>query len=148
MMNVSLREINKDNWEMATSLKLSEEQQKFVSPNWYSILQEIFIDVDIYCRAIYDDETMVGFAMMGQDPDDQSCFISRLMIAEEHQGKGYGRAALKAIIEEMQARYQPDALIIRVAPANKVAYSLYSGMGFIDTGEIHRGEAVLRLPLA
>jgi diamine N-acetyltransferase len=148
MMNVSLREINKDNWEMATSLKLSEEQQKFVSPNWYSILQEIFIDVDIYCRAIYDDETMVGFAMMGQDPDDQSCFISRLMIAEEHQGKGYGRAALKAIIEEMQARYQPDALIIRVAPANKVAYSLYSSVGFIDTGEIHRGEAVLRLPLA
>jgi diamine N-acetyltransferase len=147
MMTISLREISKDNWEMATSLKLSDDQQKFVSPNWYSILQEIFIDVDIFCRAIYLDETMIGFAMMGQDPDDKTCFISRLMIAQEHQGKGYGRAALKAIIEEMKTRYNPDALIIRVAPENKVAYTLYISMGFAETGEIHRGEAVLRLPL-
>jgi diamine N-acetyltransferase len=146
-MGISLRAIDKENWETAVNLKLSDEQQRFVAPNWMSILQEIFIDVDIFCRAIYQDEEMVGFAMMGQDPDDQSCFISRLMIAQEHQGKGYGRAALKAIIEEMKERYQPDSVLIRVSPENTVAYGLYKSMGFAETGEVHRGEAVLRLPI-
>jgi diamine N-acetyltransferase len=147
-MAIRLRPITKENWDTATNLKLPDEQQKFVSPNWYSILQEIFLDVDIYCRAIYEDEIMIGFAMMGQDPDDQSCFISRLMISHEQQGKGYGRAALKAVIEDMKARYNPSEIIIRVAPENKVAFALYRSMGFLDTGEIHRGEAVLRLPLS
>jgi diamine N-acetyltransferase len=119
-----------------------------VSPNWYSILQTIFLEVDIYCRVVYLDDTMVGFAMMGQDPDDQTCFISRLMIAQEYQGKGYGHAALKAIIDDMKARYNPAALIIRVAPENKDAYSLYRSMGFIETGEMTHSEAVLRLPLS
>jgi len=146
-MTITLREITKDNWYKAAKLKVSETQQNFVAPNWYSMLEVAYNPDDMYHRAIYAAEEMVGYAMMGRDPEDGSHGIWRLMIADDHQGKGYGRAAMQAIIKDMKVRYQPEALFITFEPENIAARKLYESLGFVDTGELIEGEVLFRLPL-
>jgi diamine N-acetyltransferase len=144
---VTLREINFDNWEAVVNLKVDDTQQKFVHPNWYSMLQTLYLPEILYHRAIYNDDEAVGYAAMGQDPDDQTCFISRLMIDAAQQGKGYGRAATVAILDDLRSRYGVDAVIlVRVVPDNLAARKLYESLGFQDMREVHHGEMVYRLP--
>jgi diamine N-acetyltransferase len=146
-LTVTLRDINLDNWEQIANLKVDDAQQQFVHPNWYSMLQTLYLPEILYHRAIYNDDEAVGYAAMGQDPDDQTCFISRLMIDAAHQGKGCGRAAMVAILDDLRARYGADAVIlVRVVPENIAARKLYESLGFQDTGEVQRGEIVYRLP--
>ena len=49
--------------------------------------------------AIYASEQLVGFAVHGQDPDDDSHWIVALLIDQHHQHQGYGRAAMLALID-------------------------------------------------
>jgi diamine N-acetyltransferase len=146
-MTITLRDIDKDNWEAATNLKLAESQKTFVAVNWYSMLQVLYAkaEVDLVHKGIYHDEEMVGYTMMGQIPG--KTFITRLMIDEKHQNKGYGRAAMNAIIADLKARYNPDSIFISFEPENTVARKLYESLGFVDTGEVKHGELVFRLPL-
>lgn len=146
-MTVTLRDINKDNWQIAADLKVSDDQINFVRPNWFSILQVVFPEVDLFHRAIYNGDEMVGYAMMGQDPDDLSVFVGRLMIDARHQGKGYGRDAMRLILEELKARYNPSVIFIRFVPENLGAKRLYESLGFVDTGEIAHGELVYKMEL-
>lgn len=146
-MAVTLRDIDKDNWEAATKLKVAESQKTFVAVNWYSMLQVLYAEaeVDLFHKGIYSDEEMVGYAMMGQNPE--KTFIARLMIDEKQQGKGYGRAAMNLIVDDLKARYKPDSIFISFEPENTAARKLYESLGFVDTGEVRHGELVFRLPL-
>ncbi len=147
-MNITLRDITADNWEDVAELAVSEDQLDFVAPNWYSMLQVLFSEGEAYHQAIYHDDTLVGYAMMGQLHDDQTVYISRLMIDRAHQGKGYGRRALRLIIAHLQARYQPPVIQISFEPVNLAARHLYQSEGFHDTGAVDEdGELIFELSL-
>jgi len=146
-MTITLREINKDNWKTAAKLNLTDQQKTFIAPNWYSMLQVLHSEGELFDRGIYLDNEMIGYAMMGQDPDNKRCYIDRFMIAVEHQGNGHGRVALHAVIDTIKARYNPDSVFITFEPENTIARKLYESLGFVDTGELDDGELVFRLPL-
>jgi diamine N-acetyltransferase len=136
-----LRDVTKDNWNRIVKLKVADEQQGWVAPNWYSLLQSHYEGFGTP-RAIYDDDVPVGFVWYGKAPDDGRWFIIRLMMDVAQQGKGYGRAALHAIIAEM--REQPDCrdIYISFVPGNDVARRLYESIGFVDTGKLEEDEHV------
>ena len=46
---------------------------------------------------------LVGFLMHALDPDENSRWIYRLMIDRNHQGRGYGRAALRALMAHLHS---------------------------------------------
>ena len=69
------------------------------------------------------------------------------MIAREHQGKGYGRAAMEAVIAMMAERVGCEEIVTSFNPANAAA-TLYASLGFQPTGEIEDDEPLLRLRLA
>ena len=70
------------------------------------------------------------------------------MIDREHQGKGYGRAAMEAVIAMMAERVGCEEIMTSFNPANAVARDLYTSLGFQPTGEIEDDEPLLRLQLA
>jgi diamine N-acetyltransferase len=146
-MNLSLREITAENWRECVRLKTSKDQERFVAPNVYSLAQSKY---EPYCRptGIYDDETMVGFVMYAQDPDDQQYWIYRFMIGEAYQGRGYGRAGMLAIIKLLQENYNITELALSYEPDNIVAENLYLSLGFEKTGEVVQDEVVARFKLA
>jgi diamine N-acetyltransferase len=74
-------------------------------------------------------------------------WIIRLMIAAEHQGYGYGRAAMHLLIDLIATRHGARQITTSYEPDNDVAASLYRSLGFRDTGEIDEGELVVILDL-
>lgn len=146
--DVSLREIT---GEMVTAIcKLSdtlpEEQAKMVAPNAVSIAQAHFAK-HAWFRAIYTDETPVGFVMLWDDPKKGEYYLWRLMIAAEHQRKGYGRRAMERVIEYVKSRPNATELKASYVPIEGGPKDFYHGLGFEETGEVVHGERVVRLPL-
>jgi diamine N-acetyltransferase len=96
---------------------------------------------------VYAGDTLVGFTMYGRDDDDGNLWVYRLMIAEGHQRKGYGQAAMLEVIDRL--RSEPDCRFIKISwdEGNIAAETLYESLGFRKTGEIIEGEIVARLDL-
>lgn len=149
-MTITLRAVTKDNWYPVYKLtdSLTEQQKKFVAPNGYSLLEAAY-DPDHLTepRAVYADETLVGFVQTYHDREYQEHWIDRLMIGGEFQGKGYGREALRLTIENHRQKPDCDAIHISFVPENVAAQRLYESLGFINTGVIQDDEIVYRLPL-
>ncbi|NLX08805.1 MAG: GNAT family N-acetyltransferase [Chloroflexi bacterium] len=147
-MAIRLQEVNKDNWQACTKLEPREDQRNFVAPNVYSLAEARFYP-ELVPLAVYDDKALVGFLMWGTDPDEPPghYWIARMMIDWRQQGKGYGRAAMEAILADLKAR--PDCVVILLSyhPHNQAAERLYASLGFEKTGEIIGGEVVVRLPV-
>ena len=142
-MSVSLRQITPENFDECINLKVADGQENFVAPNVKSIAQsKIYPTMNI--SAVYDDDEMVGFVMFGFDPDDERYYLVRLMVDEKHQGKGYGKAATREVINQLKNVEDCRELYLSFVPENAGAERLYKSVGFERTGEISQGEIVMR----
>lgn len=156
---VSFRPITWDNYQACTAMKVHEAQRHYVAPNDYSLVQAyVSITNGGSARpfAIYHGETMVGFIMFDlvkadpkEGPEEDSYEIWRLMIADEHQGKGYGKAAMAEALRWIRAMPlgEAKAVLLSYEPENTVAKGLYESFGFVDTGIIEDGEMIAKLML-
>ena len=159
---IRLEEINGKNvWDIL-KLRVSDVQQSFVAPNNISII-EAYIAITHHGQAfpfgIYEDETPVGFCMIGFGADDDwedapdiarsNYNLWRFMIDERYQGKGYGRAAMKQIMDYIASEPCGPAEYcwLSYEPENATAKSLYASFGFKETGEWDGDEAIAILRL-
>lgn len=159
---IRLEEINGKNFRDLLELRVSDAQESFVAPNDVSII-EAYIAITHHGQAfpfgIYDDETPVGFCMIGFGADDDwedapdiargSYNLWRFMIDERYQGKGYGRAAMKQIMDYIASEPCGPAEYcwLSYEPENMAAKSLYASFGFRETGEWDGDEAIAVLKL-
>lgn len=143
---VTLREIDRDNWEEIIKLKLADEQTSFVASNVYSLAESKFFP-NMLPLAIYAGERPVGFVMFGQHPDprDQQYWIYRLMIDAGAQQRGYGRAAMEQVITRMTSIPGCHEIVIGYEPDNTVAARLYASLDFREAEIAPWGEQLARL---
>ncbi len=145
--NITLREITKENIRAILRLAVHRDQERYVATNGNSIA-EAHVEPHAWFRAIYADETPIGFILMYIHVEEGEYYIWRYMIDVRHQAKGYGKAALRLIIDYLHNTYpQAEAITLSHVPENKSAAALYTGLGFVHTGEIDAGEQVMRLTL-
>lgn len=147
-MAVMLKEVTKDNFRQIARLKVADDQQMFVANNAYSLAQSKYEpEYKLVPLGIYDDETPVGFVMYGAAEDEgrEIWAIWRLMVDQNHQRKGYGRAAITQTINRIKAEVGCDEIYISFVPANVGAKALYASLGFEDTGRIDDGEILYKL---
>lgn len=158
---IHLQKIDLTNIWKITNLSVNKEQESFVAPNDISILEAYAATASGYTAlpfAIYNDGEPVGFVMFGYDTDGDedspaiaagSYCIWRFMIDKKFQGKGYGKAALKAAIDYVKTGPcgQAEFCWLSYEPENTVAKALYCSMGFAENGEVCGEEivSVLRL---
>lgn len=145
-MNLIFKEINKDNWEECINLNVSKEQEEFVAPNSYSLLEALY-GKNLFPLAIYDDDKMVGFIMYEIDDEDNTMGMCRLMIDQKFQKKGYGREAVLKLLDLIRERYGKIPFFTSFEPENKVAEKLYESVGFKKTGELLYEELVAKIDL-
>lgn len=131
-------------------LRLTGKHQEYIASNAYSLAEAYVIESDGINRAmpyaIYNDDIMVGFVMAVYQPidindpedDEDAYYLARLMIDKKYQGKGYGKEAMKKIIDTMKAcpYGNADAVVLSCSRNNTIAYELYKSLGFIDTGKL------------
>ncbi len=72
--------------EDVCALSVAPGQERFVAPNAVSIAEAYFCK-KAWFRAIYADETRVGFLMLHDDPQKGEYHLWRFMIAQSHKAK-------------------------------------------------------------
>lgn len=144
---IFLKEIDPKNFSDVINLKVAEDQKKFVASNVYSIAQAK-VQPECIPLAIYDEETLVGFIMYCLDTDDKEYWIYRLMIDEKYQAKGFGREAMKQVIEKIREDNTHHIIYISFEQENNVAKKLYESFGFKPDGRIIDDEIVYCLRIS
>lgn len=143
MAEITFRPVTRDNLRDLVRLKVAEGQEDYVATNLVSIAQA-YVEPTWTPMGIYDGETVVGFAMEGFDADTNQWWIVRFMIGADHQGKGYGTAALSALVASLAKRHGCREVYLSYVPGNDIAERMYAKAGFVPTGEIEEGEIVAR----
>ena len=143
---IRLEPIGAANREAVLALELDEDQQDFLADNATS-LREAKNDRDARPRAVLVGDRVIGFLMYDAS-DGKEALIYRFMIDRREQGRGYGRAALTALLDEIQALGHVRDVLVGYMPENEGARRLYGWAGFVDEGTDEDGEMIARLPLA
>lgn len=155
---IHLRPINRANLTQALALRVADDQVSLVAPVAESIC-EAYVEPATYRPfAIYPAAAcgfdrnplapVVGFLLL--EFSAGVGFILCLLIDRHHQGKGYGRAAMKETIRRL--RLDPDVEMIATSyrRENLAAAKLYADWGFIiwnvSYAADNPGEVYVRLP--
>ncbi len=144
--HISLREVNANTVRTICNLQVKESQKGFVAPNAVSISQAYF-EPKAWFRAIYADETPVGFVMLFDDPDEPMYFLWRFMIAAEYQSLGFGHQAINLLEEYVRTRPKATELYVSYVPEEGGPGPFYRKCGFVETGKLHGDEVEMRKTL-
>jgi diamine N-acetyltransferase len=144
---VSLREITAETVRQICNLEVTEDQNRFVAPNAVSIAQAHF-EPKAWFRAVYADETPVGFLMLYDDSDNAEYFLWRFMIDARYQGFGFGIQAIELLVEYVQTRPGATELLTSCVPEEGGPEPFYEKCGFKRTGEVHGIEVEMRRALS
>jgi len=145
---VGLREITGETVREICNLSntLTPPRKYMVAPNAVSIAQAHF-SPNAWFRAIYADDTPVGFLMLYDDTQEQEYFLWRLMIAGPYHGKGFGRRAIDLLVDYVRTR--PGATVLETScgqgPGSPEGF--YRKLGFVRNGKMLGDEVGLSLTL-
>ena len=142
---MNLTDIAPDNWRL--ELAVSEAQRAFVSDRT-RLLARAYAYRAQRSRAflLCEDGLPVGMGLYYDLPELQCYDLSQMFIDERYQGKGYGRAAVRAILEELKADGRYDRVILCYIEGNEAAKRLYEQFGFAETGR-DEDEIIMELRL-
>jgi diamine N-acetyltransferase len=143
---VSLREVTADTVRAICRLDVSEEQKRFVAPNSVSIAQAYF-EPKAWFRAIYADETPVGFLMLYDNPEESEYFLWRYMVDARYQKLGFGKKAMDLLVNHVRTRPGASQLALSCVPGDDGPERFYSHYGFKRTDEWEGIECVMRIEL-
>ena len=146
-MAVTLKGITEDNFIDAFNLKLKKDQEEFVSHPIRSLAQAYVYRDQCQPFGIYEDDRMVGYMMVIYDYDVPEYDIWHMMIDETQQGKGYGKAALKLILDYIEEKPfgNSDRVVLTCNKNNTYALNMYKSLGFEMTGNEDEDELELAL---
>jgi diamine N-acetyltransferase len=140
---ISLREVTRESVRAICDLKVAPQQQGFVAPNAVSIAEAHF-DHRAWFRAIYADETPVGFVMISIDSEQQEYYLWRFMIDQRYQGLGFGKQALELVMAQVRTLPGARAFYTSVVPGEGTPGPFYQSLGFSYTGQEVDGELVMK----
>ncbi|MCG7490380.1 GNAT family N-acetyltransferase [Vibrio sp. Of14-4] len=103
-MDISIKEVTKDNWLEVIHLEITKEQEDYVALNSESIAESHFYPHYVN-RAIYRGDEVVGFLQYYQELEEglpDEFYIAQFMVDVKYQGQGIGTIATKLAIEEVE----------------------------------------------
>lgn len=147
-MNISIKEISKDNINIVKSMRVKPEQETFIE-TVEECLEEASLYKEWHPVAIYYNGNIVGFAMYGCFGPNRHTWIDRILIDGRYQGMGIGKAAMTKLIDIVLREYQVDTIYLSLVKGNNIAKKLYESIGFQDMNEIdpNNGELMFKYKL-
>lgn len=142
--DIRLVSVTGANRALVAALQLAPDQMDFVASNAES-LDEAETDADARPRVVMAGDRIVGFLMY--EADDDEARIYRFMIDRAHQGRGYGKAALREVLDEIMGLGHISHVSICYEPGNEAARHLYRAAGFVEEGLDEDGEMIADLTL-
>jgi diamine N-acetyltransferase len=154
MNTISLKEVTNSNFKAICDLSdtLTDAQKKCVASNQRSLAQAYLDYENAWPRAIYLDDTPIGFLMLHLNPhdlppeDQPGIYLWRFMIAFDYQNKGYGKQVLDLLVQKCRDEHK-KSLYLSCEVDEDMPYQFYIKYGFIDTKVMDDGEEVLKMIL-
>jgi diamine N-acetyltransferase len=161
MPAVELRDIvSEDDVEAVMGLRRGPGQDRYLG-SMISHFEDAIEDAIARPRkwSVHDRETgeLVGFVMISDGIPAETLaanddivgpyFLWRLLIDERFQGRGYGRAAIDAVVDYLRTRPDAEVLLTSCRAGEGSPQPFYLRYGFELTGEVKWGEDLLRLPI-
>jgi predicted NBD/HSP70 family sugar kinase/GNAT superfamily N-acetyltransferase len=145
---VTLREIDDGNIDLVADLRVAESQKYDVASVGKTFWQ-VAKREDVWLRAIYAGEVPVGLVALrdsGGEQQDREIYFARLLVDQRYQRRGYGRKAIRLVLDHARARPDVTGMTISHMPANAAVGRLYEEFGFRYTGATdEEGELYMRL---
>ena len=142
---VVLKPVTEDNYKDVIALRVKESQKGYVASNVLG-LAECYVyreNNDVFPFALYDNQKLVGFALIYSDDEDRSMTVWRMMIDQSFQHQGYGGKAMQAILNHIVLLKTYDKVYTTFSLTNTVAQKLYTSLGFVETDLNEYGEMVM-----
>lgn len=144
---IELKEVTEEDFYEVIQLKVSDDQEKsrFVAPNVRS-LAECWLyrkNEDVFPYAVYNGDEVVGFLLLDLDAEESEYMIWRMMVDAKHQGKGYGRQIVEAVMEMARNDEDYDVLIADYVDGNMQMKHVLESLGFERTGFDEENNEVL-----
>jgi diamine N-acetyltransferase len=144
---VDLASVTRENVLSACALEVKAGQQAFVSANAVS-LAEAYVRPEARPFVITSDGAAIGFVMLYVDDSVPVVALWRLMIDAQHQGRGYGAAAVERVIDHVRRLRLVDELLVGALPGERGPTRFYERLGFEPTGAVgDDGEVQYRFAL-
>ena len=139
----SLVELNDENYNELSKLKISEVQETYVLDfNKCIKYKEENPFLKIY--GVKMDNTYIGLTAFARWDSDESIpvenrwtWFDEFFLDLKYQHKGYGKVIVPMILEKMKELYNPKFIVLSVKVANTGAKKLYQELGFKDTHLIY-----------
>lgn len=146
-MRIRFEEVTYDTLKDVCMLSVKDDQFSFIESNAYSIAESKFND-EWNTVGIYIDDILVGFSMYGYISSEKRVWLDRFMIDGRFQGMGYGRKAIKELINKIFKEFKCDEIYLSIFDDNLNALKLYLSLGFKANGELdYGGENIMVLTI-
>ena len=153
--SISLQAVTRENWRATLALAVHPDQQRFIAD--YAPIAAIAL-AKAYVRpgglvwapyAICAAQQVVGLLELAYEPGSTDRYwVYHFFIDRAQQGKGYGQAAMQALVRLVEIEHPRCRQInLTVHPENVRAQRLYTRFGFQATGALVDGEPVYALPI-
>ena len=128
---IRFEDIDEGNWRLP--LHVSDAQKAYVSDS-NRLLARAYAYRNVNCRAflICDDETPVGMGLYHDCPELEAYDLSQLFIDERYQGRGYGKAATRMVLDAMRQDGRYSKVVLCYLEGNEIAKQLYTQLGFVE----------------
>ena len=144
---VALREIDASNIDLVGDLRVEGEQRYHVA-SIAKTLWQVAGRPNAWTRAIYAGDVPVGFVTMVERAGGEM-YIARLLVDRRYQRRGYGKEAIRLMIERARSIAGCNHVTLSHVPSNTAVAGLYERFGFRHTGKSDDdGEVEMRLDLA
>ena len=128
---VTLREFTRENLDDILGLTVTSEQENFIASNAVSIAEAHFYPEVTWFRAIYADETPVGFILLDDDPVKSFYAVWRFMIDARFQKHGFGKRALELVIEYVKTCPKNEALVLPTVVMPEICFEISANIYII-----------------
>lgn len=134
MIHIQL--VDETTFEAVLDLEVDPKDQRRVASNSYSLAQAWLYrnQGTILPYAVMTSKTVVGFLLLEKNKENGEYYLWRLMIDHRFQHQGYGREALRQVLE--QGNKDPSCHQIRVnyVIGNHKMRALLDSLGFEAAG--------------
>lgn len=132
---MEFKQINQSNYWDCISLTVKKSQEGFVADNKQSLVEAAY-EQGLYPLGIYHNDSIIGFILYDYDETLPGWSMSRFMIGEQYQGKGYGKKAVIEFLDYFKARHAAEKIFISVSLENTAARNMFLDLDFKEIKEI------------
>ncbi len=133
---IRLELVDKDNFEAVMQVQIAYEDQRRVASVEYSLAQAwLYRDTGrVIPYAVITGSEVVGFLLVSIEEDRQTYLIWRLLIDRRFQNRGYGKEALRCLIELAQSDSACQQVVASYVIGNHKMRYILEKLGFQSQG--------------